>query len=60
MLSGRILFLIGYCPLRPHGDPEMLRFGAHVVLVLRNLLDDDMKDAFKEKLTTVGDLILHM
>ncbi|XP_064946540.1 nuclear pore complex protein NUP107-like [Musa acuminata AAA Group] len=46
--------------LRPHGDPEMLRFGAHVVLVLRNLLDDDMKDAFKEKLTTVGDLILHM
>ncbi|XP_039127223.1 nuclear pore complex protein NUP107 [Dioscorea cayenensis subsp. rotundata] len=46
--------------IRPHGDPQMIRFGAHVVLVLRYLLDDDVKDAFREKLTTVGDLILHM
>ncbi|XP_042452752.1 nuclear pore complex protein NUP107-like isoform X1 [Zingiber officinale] len=46
--------------LRPNGDPELIRFGAHVVLVLRNLLDDDMKEAFKEKLMVVGDLILHM
>lgn len=46
--------------LRPHGDPQMIRFGAHVVLVLRYLLGDEMKDAFKEKLTTVGDHILQM
>ncbi|KAJ6844178.1 nuclear pore complex protein NUP107 isoform X2 [Iris pallida] len=46
--------------LRPYGDPQMVRFGAHVVLVLRYLLGDEMKDAFKEKLTTVGDLILNM
>ncbi|KAJ6827274.1 vicilin-like seed storage protein [Iris pallida] len=46
--------------LRPYGDPQMIRFGAHVVLVLRYLLGDEMKDAFKEKLTTVGDLILNM
>ncbi|KAJ0980723.1 hypothetical protein J5N97_008978 [Dioscorea zingiberensis] len=46
--------------IRPHGDPQMIRFGAHVVLVLRYLLDDDMKDSFREKLTTVGDHILHM
>ncbi|XP_073009104.1 nuclear pore complex protein NUP107 [Typha latifolia] len=46
--------------LRPHGDPQMLRFGAHIVLVLRYLLDDEMKDAFREKLMTVGDFILHM
>ncbi|XP_020254733.1 nuclear pore complex protein NUP107 isoform X2 [Asparagus officinalis] len=46
--------------LRPHGDPQLMRFGAHVVLILRYLLGDEMKDAFKEKLTTVGDLILQM
>lgn len=46
--------------LRPHGDPQMIRFGAHVVLILRYLLEDEMKDSFKEKLMTVGDLILHM
>ncbi|KAM7476110.1 hypothetical protein LguiB_023353 [Lonicera macranthoides] len=45
---------------RPHGDPQMIRFGAHLVLVLRYLLADQMKDAFKEKLMTLGDLILHM
>lgn len=49
------------CPsFRPHGDPQLIRFGAHVVLVLRYLLGDEMKDAFKEKLTTVGDHILQM
>ncbi|XP_055836323.1 nuclear pore complex protein NUP107 [Solanum dulcamara] len=45
---------------RPHGDPEMMRLGAHLVLVLRYLLEDQMKDDFREKLLTVGDLILHM
>lgn len=45
---------------RPSCDPQMIRFGAHVVLVLRYLLGDEMKDAFKEKLTTVGDYILQM
>ncbi|KAI4325370.1 hypothetical protein MLD38_030775 [Melastoma candidum] len=45
---------------RPHGDPQMIRFGAHLVIVLRYLLADEVKDAFKEKLMTVGDFILHM
>lgn len=46
--------------IRPHGDPQMIRFGAHLVLVLRYLLADEMKDAFREKILNVGDLILHM
>lgn len=41
-------------------DPQMIRFGAHIVLVLRYLLADEMKDPFREKLMTVGDRILHM
>lgn len=45
---------------RPHGDPQMIRFGAHLVLVLRYLLVEEMRDAFKEKIMTLGDLILHM
>ncbi|PON43586.1 Nuclear pore protein [Parasponia andersonii] len=45
---------------RPHGDPQMIRFGAHLVLVLRYLLDEEMKDAFQDKIVNVGDLILHM
>ncbi|XP_058179143.1 nuclear pore complex protein NUP107 isoform X2 [Rhododendron vialii] len=45
---------------RPHGDAQMIRFGAHLVLVLRSLLGDQMKDAFREKIMTVGDLILNM
>lgn len=45
--------------LRPHTDPQMIRFAAHIVLVLRYLLGDEM-DAFKEKLTTVGDYILQI
>ncbi|GMP40696.1 hypothetical protein CsSME_00011039 [Camellia sinensis var. sinensis] len=45
---------------QPHGDPQMIRFGAHLVLVLRYLLVEQMKDAFREKIMTVGDLILHM
>ncbi|XP_010552251.1 PREDICTED: nuclear pore complex protein NUP107 [Tarenaya hassleriana] len=45
---------------RPHGDPHMIRFGAHLVLVLRHLLSDEIKDSFREKLMNVGDLILHM
>lgn len=38
----------------------MIRFGAHLVLVLRHLLGDDMTDDFREKIMNVGDLILHM
>lgn len=45
---------------RPHGDPQMLRFGAHLVLVLRLLLVDEVKDTLWEKLMTIGDRILHM
>ncbi|KAL0396956.1 UNVERIFIED_CONTAM: Nuclear pore complex protein [Sesamum calycinum] len=45
---------------RPHGDPQMMRFGAHLVLVLRYLLADQMKDTFREKIMTVGDFIIHM
>ncbi|ERN05569.1 nuclear pore complex protein NUP107 isoform X1 [Amborella trichopoda] len=44
----------------PQCDPQMIRFGAHLVLVLRYLLADDIKDEFKDKLTLIGDLILHM
>ncbi|WZZ62261.1 hypothetical protein YC2023_062368 [Brassica napus] len=43
---------------RPHGDPQMIKFGAHVVLVLRYMLADEIKD--REKLSNVGDLILHI
>ncbi|CAK9179847.1 unnamed protein product [Ilex paraguariensis] len=50
----------GHSDFRPHGDPQMIRFGAHLVLVLRYLLSDQMRDAFREKMMTVGDLILHM
>ncbi|CAL5381126.1 unnamed protein product [Camellia sinensis] len=44
---------------RPHGDPQMIRFGAHLVLVLRYLLVEQMKGAFKEKIMTVGDLHMY-
>lgn len=46
--------------LRPHGDPHMIRFGAHLVLVLRFLLGDEVTDIFKEKIMNVGDLILQI
>ncbi|PIA42962.1 hypothetical protein AQUCO_02000426v1 [Aquilegia coerulea] len=49
-----------YNEFRAHGDPQMIRFGAHLVLVLRYLVAGQIKDAFREKLLTVGDLILHM
>ncbi|CAN0877923.1 Nuclear pore complex protein NUP107 [Linum grandiflorum] len=45
---------------RPHGDPQLIRFGAHLVLVLRYLLAEEMKDSFREKLMNAGDLILHL
>ncbi|XP_073021989.1 nuclear pore complex protein NUP107 [Primulina eburnea] len=45
---------------RPHGDPQMMRFGAHLVLVLRYLLADQMNDAFREKIMTFGDFIIHI
>jgi len=44
---------------RPHSHPQMIRFGAHLVLVLRHILPDDVKDAFQEKLQLIGDLILN-
>ncbi|KAL8537837.1 hypothetical protein ACS0TY_012827 [Phlomoides rotata] len=45
---------------RPHGDPQMMRFGAHLVLVLRYLLADQMTDTFRDKIMTVGDFIINM
>ncbi|KAI9102934.1 hypothetical protein K1719_023373 [Acacia pycnantha] len=47
---------------RPHADPQMIRFSAHLVLVLRHLLAEEMemKDAFRDKILSVGDLILNM
>ncbi|KAG2563842.1 hypothetical protein PVAP13_8KG368602 [Panicum virgatum] len=41
-------------------DPEMIRFGAHVVLVLRYIFSDEMDDELEEKLVTVGDLIINL
>ncbi|MFS7969773.1 putative nuclear pore protein [Helianthus anomalus] len=38
----------------------MIRFGAHLVLVLRVLHANEMKDTFKEKIMNLGDHILHM
>ena len=38
----------------------MIQFCAHIVLVLRYLLADEMKDTFREKIMSVGDLILYM
>jgi nuclear pore complex protein Nup107 len=39
----------------------MIRFGAHVVLVLRYIfISDEMEDELEEKLVTVGDLIINM
>lgn len=46
--------------LRSRDDPEMIRFGAHIVLVLRYLFGEEMEDEFEEKLVTVGDLIINM
>lgn len=45
---------------RPLNDPEMIRFGAHIVLVLRYLFSDEIEDELEEKLVTVGDLIVNM
>uniref|UniRef100_A0A7N0RJF5 Nuclear pore complex protein n=2 Tax=Kalanchoe fedtschenkoi TaxID=63787 RepID=A0A7N0RJF5_KALFE len=45
---------------RPYGDPDMLRFGAHLVLILRHLLADPMTDIFREKIMNMGDLIINM
>ncbi|CAM8955911.1 unnamed protein product [Rhodiola kirilowii] len=45
---------------RPYGDPHMMRFGAHLVLILRHLLADPMTDIFREKIMNMGDLILNM
>ncbi|KAF3335878.1 nuclear pore complex protein NUP107 [Carex littledalei] len=46
--------------LRPQGDPEMMRFGAHLVLVLRYIIDVELKEVIREKLETIGDRILHL
>ncbi|CAO2142575.1 unnamed protein product [Urochloa humidicola] len=45
---------------RPLDDPEMIRFGAHVVLVLRYIFSDEIEDELEEKLVTVGDLIINL
>ncbi|CAO2149935.1 unnamed protein product [Urochloa humidicola] len=45
---------------RPLDDPEMIRFGAHVVLVLRYIFSDEIEDELEEKLATVGDLIINL
>ncbi|XP_044486705.1 nuclear pore complex protein NUP107 [Mangifera indica] len=45
---------------RPHGDPQMIRFGAHLVLVLRYLLTDEMKNPIRDELMIIGDHIIHM
>ncbi|VAH13154.1 unnamed protein product [Triticum turgidum subsp. durum] len=45
--------------LRSRDDSDMIRFGAHIVLVLRYLLSNEMEDEFEEKLVTVGDLIIN-
>ncbi|XP_051181315.1 nuclear pore complex protein NUP107 isoform X1 [Lolium perenne] len=47
-------------PLRSRDDPEMIRFGAHIVLVMRYLFSEEMEDELEEKLVTVGDLIINM
>ncbi|GLJ31305.1 hypothetical protein SUGI_0628000 [Cryptomeria japonica] len=44
---------------RPYGHPQMIRFGAHLVLVLRHVLGGDAMDVFREKLQLIGDLILN-
>lgn len=49
-----------YDSFRPPGDPEMMRFGAHLVLVLRYIIDVELKEVIREKLETIGDRILHM
>ena len=38
----------------------MIQFCAHRVLVLRYLLANKLKDSFRDKIMSVGDLILHM
>jgi nuclear pore complex protein Nup107 len=38
----------------------MIRFGAHLVLVLRYLLREEMEAAFRDKILSVGDNILHL
>eukprot|EP00252_Welwitschia_mirabilis_P023223 TRINITY_DN6524_c0_g2_i1.p1 TRINITY_DN6524_c0_g2~~TRINITY_DN6524_c0_g2_i1.p1 ORF type:complete len:680 (-),score=154.29 TRINITY_DN6524_c0_g2_i1:328-2253(-) len=45
--------------MRLHGHPQMIRFGAHLVLVLRHILPENVKGAFQEKLQITGDLILY-
>lgn len=63
MFTALLIFvpdLIRFASCRPHGDPHMIKFGAHVVLVLRHLFTDEINDSFSEKLSNVGDLILHM
>lgn len=42
-----------------HGHPQIIRFGAHLVLVLRRILADTTDDTVVEKLRIVGDLILN-
>ena len=57
----RIIWLVdGYCLSRPYGDSQMIQSGAHIVLVLRYLLANKLKDAFRDKIMSASDLILHV
>ena len=38
----------------------MIQFCAHIMLVLRYLLANELKDAFRDKIMSVVDLVLHM
>lgn len=42
-----------------HGHPQIVRFGSHLVLVLRRILADTSDEVVAEKLRIVGDLILN-
>ncbi|KAJ7559069.1 hypothetical protein O6H91_04G068600 [Diphasiastrum complanatum] len=45
--------------VKPYGNPQIIRFGAHMVLVLRSILTGEVKEACREKLWLIGDLILN-
>ncbi|XP_024516056.1 nuclear pore complex protein NUP107 [Selaginella moellendorffii] len=45
--------------IKPHGHPQMIRFAAHLVLVLRSILPEGLKEQYADRLELVGDLILN-
>lgn len=58
-LANFVVLGLDFCRGRLHGHPQMIRFGAHLVLALRHILTDDLKEHFREKLWFIGDLILN-